>query len=314
MRTTIPLAAFATILACTHLTDSAHARDRVFVASYGNDANPCTFGSPCKTFQAAVGAVAAAGEVTAIDSAGFGPINITKSVTITSPDGVEAGIVPNPGSPGIFINTTGDVFLRGLTIEGGNSGNNGLTVSQAGTLSIVHCVMRHFTNDGIFLQPTSGSMQIVIQDSIFSNNGHDGIDIVPTGSGAVTGTIDRVTTAGNSFNGIVVSGVNATQLVAITNSVSTGNGFDGILVFGSGSAFVIVTVRDTAANSNGNAGFHASSPAAAIALSHSVAVNNNVGVSVDTSAEVDTTSDNFLAAGNLGGTVNPGTLTPTGYQ
>jgi len=35
----------------------------------------------------------AGGEVTAIDSAGFGPINITKAVTITSPDGVEAGVV-----------------------------------------------------------------------------------------------------------------------------------------------------------------------------------------------------------------------------
>jgi len=41
----------------------------VFVASYGNDANPCTFGSPCKTFQQAVNVVDAGGEVTAIDSA-----------------------------------------------------------------------------------------------------------------------------------------------------------------------------------------------------------------------------------------------------
>src|SRR5580692_11877630 len=67
-------------------------RDRVFVASYGSDSNPCTFGSPCKTFQNAVNTVAAGGEVTAIDSAGFGPVIIGKAVTITSPNGVEAGI------------------------------------------------------------------------------------------------------------------------------------------------------------------------------------------------------------------------------
>src|SRR6516165_6570655 len=41
------------------------------------------------------------GEVTAIDSAGFGPITITQSVTITSPNGVEAGIVPTAGGDAV---------------------------------------------------------------------------------------------------------------------------------------------------------------------------------------------------------------------
>jgi hypothetical protein len=97
MRIAVPMTVLATAFTCTLATAPAHARGRVFVASYGNDSNPCTFGSPCKTFQNAVNAVDAGGEVTAIDSAGFGPINITKAVTITSPDGVEAGIVPTPG-------------------------------------------------------------------------------------------------------------------------------------------------------------------------------------------------------------------------
>src|ERR1700744_4288216 len=78
-------------------------RDRVFVASYGSDSNPCTFGSPCKTFQQAVNVVAAGGEVTAIDSAGFGPLNISKSVTVTSPNGVEAGIVAAAGDTAVAI-------------------------------------------------------------------------------------------------------------------------------------------------------------------------------------------------------------------
>src|SRR5215472_10944968 len=115
MRTQLPFALLAATLASSLFSVPAHARARVFVASYGNDANPCTFGSPCKTFQVAVNAVDPGGEVTAIDSAGFGPINITKAVTITSPDGVEAGVVPtNPSTDAITINTTGDVFLRGL--------------------------------------------------------------------------------------------------------------------------------------------------------------------------------------------------------
>jgi hypothetical protein len=87
MRTAIPLTVLAAALTCSLGTAPAHARARTFVASYGNDANPCTFGSPCKTFQQAVNVVDPRGEVTAIDSAGFGPINVTKAITITSTDG-----------------------------------------------------------------------------------------------------------------------------------------------------------------------------------------------------------------------------------
>jgi len=61
-----PLTLLSVMLACSLLTALAHARARVFVASYGNDANPCTFGSPCKTFQQAVNVVDTGGEVTAI--------------------------------------------------------------------------------------------------------------------------------------------------------------------------------------------------------------------------------------------------------
>src|SRR5215472_7856524 len=116
MRTQLPFALLAATLASSLFSVSAHARARVFVASYGNDSNPCTFGSPCRTFQQAVNVVADGGEVTAIDSAGFGPITINRSVTITSPPGVEAGIVATSGNPAILISTTGgptSVQLRG---------------------------------------------------------------------------------------------------------------------------------------------------------------------------------------------------------
>jgi hypothetical protein len=84
MRIAVPVTVLATALACSLASAPAHARARTFVASYGNDMNPCTFGSPCKTFQVAVDAVDAGGEVTAIDSAGFGPININvpKATTV----------------------------------------------------------------------------------------------------------------------------------------------------------------------------------------------------------------------------------------
>src|SRR5580692_6131447 len=104
MRSTSLFVLLSTVLACALFAAPAQAqRDRVFVASYGSDSNTCTFGSPCKTFQNAVNVVAAGGEVTAIDSAGFGPVNINKAVTITSPNGVEAGIAAGMGADAIDI-------------------------------------------------------------------------------------------------------------------------------------------------------------------------------------------------------------------
>ena len=90
----MPLSVLATALACSLASVPAQARARVFVASYGSDSNPRTFLSPCRNFQQAVNVVDAGGEVTAIDSAGFGPIAINKSVAITSPAGIEGGVVP----------------------------------------------------------------------------------------------------------------------------------------------------------------------------------------------------------------------------
>jgi len=123
IRTAIVIAAALAFVTTLQVAPAHAQRARVFVASYGDDTNPCTFGSPCKTFQRAVNVVAYGGEITAIDSAGFGPITINKSVTITSPDGVEAGIVPTAGGNAITINAGGaTVVLRGLTLEGSGTG------------------------------------------------------------------------------------------------------------------------------------------------------------------------------------------------
>src|SRR6516162_9322601 len=121
MLTRLPCALAAALLTGSLFAAPATAqRARTFVASFGNDSNPCTFASPCKTFQHAIDAVLAGGEVTAIDSAGFGPITITRAVTITSPTGIEAGIVPAAGGNAITINAGPNdaVVLRGLTVNG----------------------------------------------------------------------------------------------------------------------------------------------------------------------------------------------------
>jgi hypothetical protein len=90
------LTVVAAVLAAFAVSLPAHAAsNRTFVASYGLDANAatnCALGAPCRTFAGALAATNPGGEILALDSAGYGPVTIDRSVSITGPDGVYAGI------------------------------------------------------------------------------------------------------------------------------------------------------------------------------------------------------------------------------
>jgi len=80
---------FASLIIFTlALTAVAYAApQRTFVsAQHGDDANTannCSVTLPCRNFNAAIGVVNAGGEVVALDSAGYGPVTISKAVTLT---------------------------------------------------------------------------------------------------------------------------------------------------------------------------------------------------------------------------------------
>src|SRR3712207_7021451 len=73
---------------------------RTFVsAQTGNDANTvnnCSVTQPCRNFAAAISVVASGGEVVALTSGGYGPVEITKAVQITAPTGVYVAITAQP--------------------------------------------------------------------------------------------------------------------------------------------------------------------------------------------------------------------------
>ena len=315
MHTAIPLTVLATALACSLATAPAHARARVFVASYGDNNNPCTFGSPCKTFQQAVTVVDAGGEVTAIDSAGFGPINISKAVTITSPPGVEAGIVPNPASDAIVISAGPNdaVVLRGLTLNGSGVGGNGINFSSGGSLTVTDCVVQNFSQHGIMIQPSSG-VNFLIRETILLKNAGVGINYAPPGSTTGRGTIDHVVANNNAF-GIAIQLVQnaAPTSVAITNSITNENFSDGIYInYGaSASNSAVVSVDSSHSNGNGNNGITGTgtSLASAILLGRSEIINNtNIGVFDSTNPDHFFSFANNQIYFNLGGEIGPGVL------
>ncbi|MEO8675108.1 MAG: hypothetical protein ABI569_05980 [Casimicrobiaceae bacterium] len=155
---------------------------RTFVASTGNDANPCTLIAPCRGFQAAIDAVAAGGEVVVADSAGYGAMEIHKSVSVIVPQGVHAGLspavgIPLPGFPGqstvvlIDITVFDTVVLRGLNVnhQGAVTGGIDWLSANGGTVHVENTIVNGFPNEGLLAAAPGG--RLYVKDSIFRNNG-----------------------------------------------------------------------------------------------------------------------------------------------
>src|SRR5215831_20491960 len=119
---------------------------RTYVSAQGSDANPCLVSLPCRTFQAALALTTAGGEIFVLNSANYGAVTITKAVTITS-EGAVAGVLATTGV-GITIQAgAGDVInLRGLDIDGGNSGGTGIQFISGQALTVQKSAVRGFVN------------------------------------------------------------------------------------------------------------------------------------------------------------------------
>src|SRR4026209_1216103 len=89
---------------------------RTWVSGVGDDVNPCSRTAPCKTFAGAISKTATNGEINCLDPAGFGTINITKSITIDCED--TQGSILAAGTTGVIVNGASiDVHLRGISIN-----------------------------------------------------------------------------------------------------------------------------------------------------------------------------------------------------
>ena len=298
-------------------------RDRVFVASYGSDSNPCTFGSPCKTFQQAIDVVAVGGEVTAIDSAGFGTFTISHAVTITSPNGVEAGVAaPASFNAAITINAgTNDIIsLNGLTLDGDNvSESDGIRFNSGASLNIQNSVIRNFGNNGITFVP-SVSSQLSMSTTLVSNNSNYGIYLVPTGSEPVVGVLDHVDIESNFGVGLEVTSTTQTVNVTVSDSVIAKNGMDGIDAFWAGGALNVMVRSSTIANNGGNGGGDGGSlnnglsvegSGAQMWITRSTITGNVIGWSTSSSGALITFSDNNIV-GN--GSVNTAPTSTATYE
>ena len=162
MKTRHSLAAAAALLGlATAGAAQAATANRVWVSGHGVDEAGCGAPTaPCRSLQYAHdNAVSAGGEIDILDPAGYGAITITKALSIVN-DGVGTAGVQTTSGAAITITAGANdaVYLRGLNIDGvQEAGNSGVQLNRAGSLTVLDCVLRHFSQYGIGLFPTSGT-------------------------------------------------------------------------------------------------------------------------------------------------------------
>jgi hypothetical protein len=283
------------------VTPAEAGANRTFVSANGSDSNPCTNLLPCRTFQTAVAATNAGGEILALTPGEYGTVTIAKTISLVN-DGVGAVMISSAtnGHSAITIaaGSTDVVNLRGLTLRGAGGGDGGVSLTSGGTLNIQNCVIRGFSNTGISFAPTT-SATLTILDTIVSNNAGTGAAILlsPNGTGlAVNAYLRRVQVIGNGGHGIDANGANmgtgssGTLKVTVVDSVSTGNGQSGVLlpIFSGNVTATVVNTRLTN-NSTG-----ATAVTGTIYLAKTTISGNTTGFSQTSSGTINSFGDNRI--------------------
>jgi len=180
------------VLIALALPASASAQaTRTWVSGVGDDANPCSRTAPCKTFAGAISKTATNGEINCLDPGGFGGVTITKSIAIKC-HYTEGGVLVS-GTNAIVVNapTTANVTLRGLDINGINTGLNGVRILQAKTVKILDSEIFGFVRNGIDCEPSNNNMKLGVYNTHIHDVVGNGIFVAPPANGNCKATIKR---------------------------------------------------------------------------------------------------------------------------
>ena len=236
-RTTVLAFAFALALPLI-----AQAAPRTFVASTGSDANTatnCPVANPCQSFAAAYTVTNVGGEIIALDTAGYGSVTITNSVSIIAIQ--RAFVKVNASSTGITI-TGGNVFLTNIEVTGlGNASTTGIAVS-GGHLVLKDSALVNL-NKGMTI--TNTKVDLINTDILFNTTGiaTSGTGGDPLGLAGITWSYTGATTEARIYGGNVVG--NTTAYNMTNPGVSTGSASTSditILIAQQGSSTLTNTV------------------------------------------------------------------------
>jgi hypothetical protein len=290
-RITISAAAALTFAAALSPAPVRAQNSQTFVsAANGNDSNDCSRRSPCRTFAFAITQTDPGGEISALDPGRYGPVFITKSISIVGGLG-EVSILVSSGE-GIVINAGANdaITLRGLVIEGGGLGQLGVVFRAGKSLTIEKCIVRNFPDTAIAFVPSAAS-NLTVSDTLLLDNGQ-GIGVSPNGAVTVTAAFNRVAAFNNRTNGFTLNGLSARINATAADSVAAGSGTIGFSAATQSGKTSLMLVRSVIANNN--FGLVASGEGAVIRVGQSTVSGNINGWTTQTGGVVQSYRDNKI--------------------
>ena len=259
---------------------------RTWVSGVGDDANPCSRTAPCLTFAGTLAKTAAGGEISVLDPGDFGPVTITKAMTISG-DGTLAGITVGAAENGINVQAGANdvVILRNLSLTSDGTGIHGISYSSGRHLIVDRCSINRMSQSGVEVALTAGGALTITGTSVVG--GTNGIRIGT--SARLDAEIHEVAIlkAGNGIN--VQSG-----FVSIRDSLIAQNSGVGVL-----SQAGKVAIESTKINGNDTA---VQVLGGLARLSNSSFYNNQNGL-VCSGGPITSSHDN-RKGGNSGGSVS----------
>jgi hypothetical protein len=289
------------------MTSAAQAQStRTWVSGTGDDANPCSRTSPCKTFPGAYSKTATGGEIDVLDPGGFGTITISHAITIDGGGGSMASILGS-GTPGITISagSTDDITLRNLTLTGlldyTSPGTTGIVFNSGRQLSVIHCVIEHWSQYGIFMNTTTATKMSIWNSEV----NHTGLAGVYSSSSGSSNSVSFT----NSFVTNSATGLQAHNNVSFEIAYSTvANNITGDGVLADGTSSSNVTVESSTVTEN-NIGVHAVNNGT-IRIGHNSITFNNTGMlSAPPNATVKSWMDNRVTGNGVNGSPDSPNLT-----
>lgn len=312
MKSVITAAVLAAVLALPG--ESAAQLFRAYLASTGNDGNPCTVAAPCRLLPRALSVVNDFGEVWMVDSANYNTATVTiaKSVTIVAVPGALASLVAI-NAPAAEVTTGSVVTFRNLVfapVAGSPSGGGIVSTAFGPRITVEDCHFQGLAKP-IFMNSNAG--QLLVRNSVMLSN-ESGVH-VKGGTSALISHVKVSNVFGNFADSgafIADAGVSGTQTVMTVEdtSVANMNGFaysaDDLGAGGTGTARLYV-IRSTASRvGNGVVARHSTAPGQSVAVvSQSALLNSQFGFN----PSVPPTLGTILSAGNnvLSGNVSDGT-------
>jgi hypothetical protein len=212
----------------------------------------------------------------------------------------------------IVVYWTANITLRDIIVDFGNGGspNNAIYVATTGDITLEN-VQGNNGADGADLVNYSGTGDVSVVDSSFSNNTNAGLNIISSGLVSV----DGVDVSNNNI-GLAVDNTTGTEGIELANVTSTDNAWTGIDARSSGNIHL-----DTVTASGSQVGAYLDTTHGAGAVNveaGTFTANSEIGLKAITAAGniqlTDVTTDSANVSGSLGAwlkSYSRGTITVT---